>query len=341
MKRNLLSSAIGCALLLVGVVGCDDNNQTEKDAVPPAASVAQPASPDTPKLKPEEKQRDPESIINDKMGIYIECYNDMDSTIYTSIKSYSAWLADPSTGPTGKEQFVSGILDIDVPYNKCQKNITAVSALKPELTPIDKLAVPYINSVIDMKKIISKMNKYYQQQDYKDDNFAQGKALHAEFLKALAVFEPASEAFSAAIHEVNNRRQEEQLKKIEEHEGKSANYYSLSIMLNSKKINQMLEPDKFDTDSAMKQVKVLGEQIDLLKSKMPEAKSRNSAFVSGAEQYLLNAKTRVRRVRDAKPLDEGEALMAANTGDSILVEGSYSRLMSSYNQMVTWFNASN
>lgn len=338
MKRNLLSVAIGCALLLVGVVGCDDNKQPEKDAVPPAASAAQQASPDTPKHKPEEKQRDPESIINEKMGIYIECYNDMDSTIYTSIKSYSAWLADPRTGPTGKEQYVSGIIDIDVPYNKCQKNITAVSALKPELAPIDKLAVPYINSVIDMKKIISKMNKYYQQQDYKDDNFAQGKALHAEFLKALTTFEPASEAFSAAIHEVNNRRQEEQLKKIEEQEGKSANYYSLSIMLNSKKINQMLEPDKFDTDSAMKQVKALGEQIEQLKSKLAEAQMSNTTFVDAAEQYLLAAKNRVRRVRDNTPLDDGEAVLMRSAPQ--MVDGSFAKLMSSYNSMVSWFNSS-
>lgn len=183
------------------------------------------------------------------------------------------------------------------------------------------------------------MNKYYQQQDYKDDSFAQGKILHTEFLQALAVFKPASEAYSAAIHEINNRRQEEQLKKIEQHEGKSADYYSLSIMLSSKKINQMLEPEKFDADSAMKLVKDLGEQIEQLKSKLAEAQNTNSVFVNAAEQYLLDAKNRVRRARDNTPLDEGDQMMM--TSAPAMVDGSFAKMMTSYNSMVTWFNASN
>ena len=336
MKRDLLSAAIGCALLLVGVVGCDDNKQPDNVVIP---STAQPASVKVDQPKQEEKHRDPASIFNEKMKVYIECYNSMDSTIYPSIRSYASWLADPQTGPTGNEQNVGGIIDIPQPYQECQNNITAVSALKPELEPIDKLAVPYINSVIDMKKIISKMNKYYQQQDYKDDNFAKGKTLHSEFLQALAVFRPASEAYAAAIHEINNRLQEEQLKNIEAHEGKSAHYYSLSIMLSSKKINQMLEADKFDTDRAMKQVKALGEQIDQLKTKLAEAQTSKTTFVGAAEQYLLDAKNRVRRARDNTPLDDGEAALMSSAPQ--MVDGSFAKLMSSYNLMVTWFNASN
>lgn len=87
MNANLLSMVIGSALLLGGVVGCDDNKPSDKVVAPSAAAAT---SPETNKQKQEVKQRDPESIINAKMQVYIECFNDMDSTLYVSIRSYAS-----------------------------------------------------------------------------------------------------------------------------------------------------------------------------------------------------------------------------------------------------------
>ncbi|MDN8601735.1 YiiG family protein [Citrobacter sp. S2-9] len=347
MKRDLLSTVIGCALLLAGVVGCDDNKTAESAPVSSTASATPvPANPSTSSnvSKNEEKSTDSESIVSEKMHVYIECYNDIDETIYRSIQSYSTWLADLKKGPTGKEEYVYGISKITADLDKCHANMSEVAALKPELEPIDKAALPYINSSIDIVNVINKMNKYYEQQDYKDDAFAKGKELHTQFMQAFSAFKSTSDTYSEAIHEINDRRQAQLLKKIEAQEGKSFDYYALSIMLTSKKINQAIQSDKLDTDATMKQVQDLGEQIEQLKSKQGEAKNDSrdrkpqaSTFIDAAEKYLLDAKTRVRRIRDNTPLTTGEKMLMENAPQ--MVDGTFEKVMDSYNQMVTWFNA--
>ena len=50
-------------------------------------------------------------------------------------------------------------------------------ALTPALQPIDGVAVSYIDAAVALG------NKYYTQENYKDDAFAKGKTLHQTFLK--------------------------------------------------------------------------------------------------------------------------------------------------------------
>ncbi|WP_117042513.1 DUF3829 domain-containing protein, partial [Klebsiella pneumoniae] len=63
---------------------------------------------------------------------------------------------------------------------------------------------------------------------------------------------------------------------------------------------------------------------------------RAPTFIEAAEKYLLDAKTRVRRVRDNTPLTSGEAMLM--DGAPQMVDGSFEHLMASYNQLVRWFN---
>lgn len=159
----------------------------------------------------------------------------------------------------------------------------------------------------------------------------------------MATVAPTTIALLAAIHEINDRRQEQRLQKIEAQEGKSLNYYSLSIMLISKKINQALQSDRFDADVAMKQVQDLSQQIEQLKATLGDSKNGSqdqaSTFIDAAEKYLLDAKKRVRRIRDKTPLTMEEEMLM--DGSPQMVEGSFEKMMDSYNQMVTWFNAMN
>ncbi|MCT6953380.1 DUF3829 domain-containing protein, partial [Salmonella enterica] len=92
-----------------------------------------------------------------------------------------------------------------------------------------------------------------------------------------------------------------QLKKIEAKEGKSFDYYSLSMMLISKKTNQLLQNDGFNVDDAMKQVQALNEHVAQLKAKQNDTKSgslQREQFLEAADKYVLAVKTRVRRQRD-------------------------------------------
>jgi len=62
-------------------------------------------------------------------------------------------------------------------------NKTRVVALTPALQPIDGVAVSYIDAAVALGNTINEMDKYYTQENYKDDAFAKGTTLHQTFLK--------------------------------------------------------------------------------------------------------------------------------------------------------------
>lgn len=75
------------------------------------------------------------------------------------------------------------------------------------------------------------MDKYYIQENYKDDVFVKGKMLYQIFLKNLEVFEFVVEFYYVVIQEINDKRQLVELKNIEEREGKIFYYYFLVVMI--------------------------------------------------------------------------------------------------------------
>lgn len=75
------------------------------------------------------------------------------------------------------------------------------------------------------------MDKYYIQENYKDDVFVKGKMLYQIFLKNLEVFEFVVEFYYVVIQEINDKCQFVELKNIEEREGKIFYYYFLVVMI--------------------------------------------------------------------------------------------------------------
>ena len=79
-------------------------------------------------------------------------------------------------------------------------------ALTPALQPNRwARAVSYIDAAVALGNTINEMDKYYTQENYKDDAFAKGKTLHQTFLKNLEAFEPVAESYHAAIQEINDK----------------------------------------------------------------------------------------------------------------------------------------
>src|SRR5699024_10708587 len=90
---------------------------------------------------------------------------------------------------------------------ECEKGVKSAVALAPALQPIDGVAVSYIDAAVALGNTINEMDKYYTQENYKDDAFAKGKTLHQTFLKNLEAFEAVAESYHAAIQEINDKRQ--------------------------------------------------------------------------------------------------------------------------------------
>ncbi|EAA8844979.1 DUF3829 domain-containing protein [Salmonella enterica subsp. enterica] len=360
MKRNLLSSAIIIALMTLGATGCDDNN-AKTEATPTASS--QPATPapsqtpdpqpsqtpapqsgensaQSPAAKPEtpaQPEADAEEVYSEKMDVYIDCFNKLQLPVQRSLARYADWVKDFKKGPTGKESLVYGIYGITESYiTNCQKEMKQVAVLTPLLEPIDGVAVSYIDRAAALGNTINEMEKYYTQENYKDDAFAKGKALHQTLLKNIEDFKPVSEKYHEAIQEINDKRQLTQLKNIEEAEGKTFNYYSLAVMISAKQINKVISADTFDAEAMMKKVAELETLIAQLKQS--DTDGRNFPFVNSAADYQLKAKKYIRRIRDNVPYSDFEKKRVQDPTTGWMVADSYPAALRSYNEMVDDYN---
>ncbi len=235
------------------------------------------------------------------MDVYIKCYNKLQIPVQSSLARYADWLKDFKQGPTGEERTVYGIYGIsESNLAECEKGVKSAVALTPALQPIDGVAVSYIDAAVALGNTINEMDKYYTQENYKDDAFAKGKTLHQTFLKNLEAFEAVAESYHAAIQEINDKRQLAELKNIEEREGKTFHYYSLAVMIFSETNNNLISQDKFDAEAAMK--KVL--ELETLVAQAKEADKGGMNFpclLIRQASIKLQAKKYVRRVRDKVP----------------------------------------
>ncbi|EOX7697935.1 YiiG family protein, partial [Shigella sonnei] len=205
---------------------------------PVAKAEAKPETPAQPVV-------DEQAVFDEKMDVYIKCYNKLQIPVQNSLARYADWLKDFKQGPTGKESTVYGIYGIsESNLAECEKGVKSAVALTPALQPIDGVAVSYIDAAVALGNTINEMDKYYTQENYKDDAFAKGKTLHQTFLKNLESFEPVAESYHAAIQEINDKRQLAELKNIEEREGKTFHYYSLAVMISAKQINNLISQEK-------------------------------------------------------------------------------------------------
>ncbi len=132
---------------------------------------------------------DEQAVFDEKMDVYIKCYNKLQIPVQSSLARYADWLKDFKQGPTGEERTVYGIYGIsESNLAECEKGVKSAVALTPALQPIDGVAVSYIDAAVALGNTINEMDKYYTQENYKDDAFAKGKTLHQTFLKNLEAF---------------------------------------------------------------------------------------------------------------------------------------------------------
>ncbi|HDQ3831783.1 TPA: DUF3829 domain-containing protein, partial [Escherichia coli] len=154
-----------------------------------------------------------------------------------------------------------------------------------------------------------------------DDAFAKGKTLHQTFLKNLEAFEPVAESYHAAIQEINDKRQLAELKNIEQREGKTFHYYSLAVMISAKQINNLISQEKFDVDAAMKKVSEL--ETLVAQAKEADKGGMNFSFINSADQYQLEAKKYVRRIRDKVLYSDWDKEQLQDANSSWMAEDSF------------------
>ena len=155
-----------------------------------------------------------EDDLGSKLNIYVECYNKLDGDAHKSIERYASWVKNMKVGPTGKEQVVYGLYEIDSgDIAECTKQFGEAQALKPQLG-LDAVGAEYIKALGDLAQVAGEMYPYYDREDYKDDKFAKAKQLHPKFAAQVDIFQAASQKFSDELETENDKRLEAEMAQL-------------------------------------------------------------------------------------------------------------------------------
>jgi hypothetical protein len=277
-------------------------------------------------------------VLTQKINAYIGCINRLSERSYLSRSRYFSWAA--KSGPTGKERIIYGTYTI-YDTSDCKRNVEKVNALEPREPELEAAATAFVEAVTALEPLLKEADDYYQQQDYKDDRMAKGRALHPRLVAAWNAFAKADERLRDDIDEIQDKQARTRLAEIEKTEGIKDRYHIEAIMLTAKYVMRAQKaspPDIGALTAAVSDYEAIVKATDEYTGANKDAKI-GSSFVRDAKTFLTTAKMLMRRVRDKTPYSQGDRMLIDSGGGAWMVEGSPARLTRDYNQLVGSYNS--
>ena len=337
LRALQISAATAAALALAA---CGDKAPSPAPAPAPVsnAPAATPPSP-APAAPAPAPAVDPAAAATTKMNAYIDCYNGANTRAHDAMNRYGQWVRNMQTGPSGKEKVVYGVYTVsEHDVKKCSEPILKAAESQPAMAELDQAAKAYASTLKDWAASLAEADQYYTREDYKDDGFAKGKAMHAGLVKHYEAFDQAAKAYNTALDAENDKLQAERLAQVEKTEGKQFRYWHLASMISAKRLLEALERDNLDLADANAKLKAFEEAtqgINSFVSEQGEGKAPMmwSSFKSRSEALVVAAKQRIRRVRDKVAYTSFEKdNLSSNAG--WMVEGSPDRAVRAYNELI-------
>lgn len=274
----------------------------------------------------------------EKMNAYVGCINRLSERSYASRDRYFSWVKGKN-GPTGKERIIYGTYTI-YDTSDCRRNVEKANALEPRDAELEAAATAYADAVSKLEPLLKEADDYYDQENYKDDKMAKGKALHPRLVAAWDAFAAADKGLRANVEAINDKRALEKLASIEQAEGRKARYHIEALMIHAKRVLRAETADKPDLaaiTSALNEFEAIVIATEPFSSAAGPDKI-GSMFVSNAKSFLTTAKQLMRRIRDKTPYSTGDRMMLSGAGSGWMVEGSPPRLLRDYNQLIDAYN---
>ncbi len=336
-SMKLWTLPLACVVALGGLAGCDDIINAVKNGADAAAGAADAVDGVGGGGPPTEDQQ-----LTDKLNGYITCTNNVSSRVRDSGDRYFSWV-DHEKGLTGEEKHVYGLYSF--PDTKaCKEGIAKPKDLVPDDAEIEKAADAYLAALTELEPAASTANKYYEDEDYKDDKFAKGKELHPKLEAGFKKFAEADRVLHNLVSKHNDALQLRELERIEKEEGKKLLYHTKKIVTEARHLVEIgevplneLDLEKF-TAALDKYEKALDEGEAYAKANESEAGSVSiySMFLSAATEYKKAGKSLMRRVRDKEEFTSGDKMFLKS--NPAMVDGTPAKLIAEYNDLI---NSSN
>jgi len=332
-KLNLAVVWVGLAA--VSLAGCKQIAEAKKaaEALRAAASAVTDGKVAVPGVSSEE---DKDEKLGSKLGEYISCMNNTSKRVIDSRNRYLSWV-DEKTGPTGKERNIYGLYEINA--ETCLSSLDKAKAMTPPLPEVDSAASEYKKALDELVPIVKTANKYYDQDDYKDDKMAKGKQLHAQLMSGFSKFEQVNKGFEERVTTLNDGVSGRQLSRLEKDATRKLQYLSERSLHEAKAlirltdVGELKELDQQKLDVALqtydKTLTELEQYADSHKAEVDKI-SMFSSYLSGCKGFLKASKDLLRRKRDNK--DFNKEFFSKSSPQ--MVEGHPAQVIEKYNSMI-------
>jgi hypothetical protein len=256
----------------------------------------------------------PDDLLGTKLAFYIDCVNLIDPIVIDSHELYLRFLTPEQQLD---EKHAPNVSAIGNRLDRCYEWLGEAVKVAPKLADVEASGAAYKDALGKLEPLLVEAARYYQQNDYKDDQLAKGKALHPQILGAYTAFFAARSHLHEDIDKYNREMLARSLQRIEKQEGKTLHYYSRRIMNDSSDLLDLA------TDPATAPAK-LNASLDAYKAvyaEMIDRASKNPAevdlirswgsFVSEGDLVLVDLKDIQRGVNaPASPDKDQEAARA-------------------------------
>ncbi|HMQ04122.1 MAG TPA: YiiG family protein [Pyrinomonadaceae bacterium] len=275
-----------------------------------------------------------ENTLVKKTNYYIsDCYNRYSNRIVESHNRYASWIKDVEQGPTGKERIVYGLYDVTGDGSDCEKALESAKGLEPSMPELDAASDAYLVALKQAIAAIRDIYPYYEQEDYKDDGFAKGKAAHSGLMEAFRDFKTANTAFASQVDRLEDEVAEKEFERLTD-DGRTSEAVVVETGIKAKKIKNLLQQKEFEkitADELNPLIEEFGETVERLKTE--NSKPSANLYTSACDEFTKASKEMMRRIRDGKKFTDIERRQIA-MGAGWMVEGSPAKVIKAYNDMI-------
>jgi Protein of unknown function (DUF3829) len=251
-----------------------------------------------------------DDVLGEKLSAYIDCTNNT-RRVNDSFRNYLRWVGgkDGRTFPA-KPNSSPNLFEINEQHQgMCGKKLQAAHDLVPAIAALDVPALAYSAAVAKLAPLLARADKYYgKMSDYKDDNYAKGRAMHAELLAAFDEFDKAGDTFGEEITKANTVHLRKVMDEVERTEGRKLHWQKMQFDVKAKIFVNLLDEED-TTPEALKAAVVdmsagLTALSDYAKANATETSKVTmwSMYESAAESYVSSAKDVARDFTGKTPI---------------------------------------
>lgn len=219
-------------LLALGVAagGCDKLTQALEDKAQDLAEDVSAAAGDGTPGVPAGATEDEK--IAAKLDLYVQCTNRASQRMYDSWDRYSDRAQEDGTPK--RKNLVPFLYKIESELTPCQEAATKGPTMEPAMPEIEKAMTAYLAAAQEFAGHTVELDRYYEQEDFKDDDWAKAKEIAPKFKAAYDTWAATDKALGALVGVKKDVVERNILTHIKETLGEKAEYHSRNYVLVAK-----------------------------------------------------------------------------------------------------------